>query len=118
MEDQREDSLVVVVPNETDDTNWHFAGTTVHPFVRDTNHRMQLEIENRFVVLMVNPFSPSKKAEKKDDDENDDTDDVQHHHTTIFMLRRDVLPHGRAFVARGHRGRCVQRQQFREREQR
>ena len=77
MEDQREDS-VVVVPKD-DDTNWHFAGTTVHPFVRDTNHRMQLEIENRFVVLMVNPFSPSKKAEKKNDDENDDTDDVQHH---------------------------------------
>ena len=77
MEDQREDS--VVVDPKDDDTNWHFAGTTVHPFVRDTNHRMQLEIENRFVVLMVNPFSPSKKAEKKNDDENDDTDDVQHH---------------------------------------
>ena len=75
--EEKEDS-VVVVPKD-DDTNWHFAGTTVHPFVRDTNHRMQLEIENRFVVLMVNPFSPSKKAEKKNDDENDDTDDVQHH---------------------------------------
>lgn len=76
MEEGKEDS-VVVVPNDKYDTNWHFAGTTVHPFVRDTNHRMQLEIENRFVVLMVNPFSLSKKQTKKNDDENDDDDDVQ-----------------------------------------
>ena len=76
MEEGKEDS-VVVVPNDKYDTHWHFAGTTVHPFVRDTNHRMQLEIENRFVVLMVNPFSLSKKQTKKCDDENDDDDDVQ-----------------------------------------